>query len=165
MSEAKVLYILKEFGGEWEDSWHHELLACFDKGRLEKLAEQKRIELVWYTEARDKYYEFSTAWRATNPAPEVPEDPELLAIPRWPSIAGQKQIITDEMRAERVRLQDENIRRTETVRAPWRLLQDDWAVRYATAIDEWELQNGCIGVSKRDRDVKGYSVDAVPFME
>lgn len=166
MSDEKMIHILYEYGGQWEDAWESAILSSFDLERLELVSDEKKIALVVAKHKREQYDNFRSSWIADNPSPQLPPAVDLLPIPRWPSVAGQKQVITDEMRAERAELQRKNTLLTEVAMGPWRKASDEWQTRYKSAISNWELENSCIGISnQRELNSRGYKIRSVPFME
>ena len=102
------LLIENNFSSDANDYFPTVLGYSHDQNILLKEAEKKRTEQKNSQEAYRKFHEETyPAWELENPAPEI-KPYSVLEEPKWQSLPGQKQVITDEMRQERQAIRDKN---------------------------------------------------------
>lgn len=102
------LLIENKFSSDANDYFPTVLGYSHDQHLLLKEVEKKKIAQRNSQEALRKFHEeIYPAWELENPAPVV-KNYSLIPEPKWQSMPGQKQVITDEMRQERQAIRDEN---------------------------------------------------------
>lgn len=92
--------------GWYDNTWSKVIIACRNQEKLEAVMAEMIVVREFVRELLDKLDTFNKTWAEQNPFDNSQLKSEV-KIPRWdPLLAGR--LITDEMRAERKRLQSIN---------------------------------------------------------
>lgn len=99
----KQLYVITESGGQYDDAWEHARFVTDDREKAELYCNNQTQRILDLKEKKDIVDKWVEVWTRTHPRPGMLSYVEK-PIPRLPSYGK----VTDEMRAERKRIQDEN---------------------------------------------------------
>lgn len=107
--ENKPLYVVVRQSGEHYERHYYYQVASFDKERLEAFIVERKSKDNLRCKQHAALKAFRDAWVEQNPSPKYPT---YLARPRWKS-GLRKEEITPEMKAERDRVDAENLKISE----------------------------------------------------
>lgn len=124
-----IVYLVVEYGGEYEDKWSTNVKAYYERAKAEQFIIDWKIEQESLERKAETLMSFRQQYVTDNPKYIGYE--HLEEIPRWkPGIAQTE--ITFEMRAERDEIKARNVERDKrnTER------EDSWNAKYLIAANE-----------------------------
>jgi len=170
------IHVVVAFGGRYDEAWESNQIACFDEEVAKAYIVDKEEKAAAFLVKYKKYEALLDAERdayvLANPQPDVLKGPEYeaLEVPKFISVAGVRQVITDEERAAKAGILLENARRHEAACQPI----VEWQAAYKTHFDEFTARVAAeCGITlkeievyeRRYGDVVHYRIESIPVME
>lgn len=156
----KQLYVITESGGQYDDAWEHARFVTDDREKAELYCNNQTQRILSLKEKKDIVDEWIEEWTRTHPRPEMLPYVEK-PIPSWPSNVK----VTDEMRATRKQIQEENANAITIACAPVAA----WQKARTAAVKEYKEANFSQDVITQLNDINStdsyWSFEEVEWLE
>lgn len=157
-----TLYIVVESGGEYESYWEHSVAAFITKEAAEEDIAKRVAEDTRLRELAGIVIEWADAYEAQNPRP-IPDRERMMARHAWPAGLGKGQI-TDEMRAERKRIEGEARKATKEFNDAHMAWLEKALVALNMKHKELGLEPAAFYNPRAIKEDTGFDIDEVPLI-